>query len=261
MNCTKTEQIIVDYIDGILPKEEMNAVQNHLAVCTSCQKVYKETKQLFTAFSEEPIAKPSANLRTSFEQILEQEKEKQTKVVKLAPTNNNSYKSVLQIAASVAILLTGYLFGGYQENKNHQQEIASYQKEQKQLKENMMLAMIDNSSPSKRIKAVNYTEDLTTPDETILKALIERMQQDSNSNVRLTAVEALSKFTDSEIVKTSLIESLTKEKDPSIQIEIIQILVQIQEKRALTPMKKILENSESPDYLKTQVNIGIAKLI
>lgn len=261
MNCTKTEHIIVDYIDGALLKEEMNAVQNHLAVCTSCQKVYEETKQLFTAFSEEPIAKPSANLRTSFEQILEQEKEKQTKVVKLVPSNNNSYKSVLQIAASVAILLTGYLFGGYQESKNHQQEIASYQKEQKELKESMMLAMIDNSSPSKRIKAVNYTEELTTPDETILKALIERMQQDSNSNVRLTAVEALSKFTDSEIVKTSLIESLTKENDPSIQIEIIQILVQIQEKRALTPMKKILENSESPDYLKTQVNIGIAKLI
>ena len=51
----------------------------------------------------------------------------------------------------------------------------------------------------------------------ILKALIERMQYDSNSNVRSSAVEALSKFTDYELVRTSLIEALTAEKDSSIQ--------------------------------------------
>lgn len=261
MSCTEIENSIIDYIDGLLAPEDAKMIENHISLCNSCKKVYQETKQLFSAFSEEPIAQPTANLRTSFEQILEKEKQEQTKVISLSTSNKNSYKNVLQIAASVAILLTGYLLGGYQESKNHQQEIANYQEEQKQLKENIMLAMIDNSSPSKRIKAVNYTEELTTPDETILKALIERMQQDSNSNVRLTAVEALSKFTDSELVKTSLIETLSIEKDPSIQIEIIQILVQIQEKRALNPMKKLLEKPESPNYLKTQVSIGIAKLI
>lgn len=261
MSCTEIENNIIDYIDGILAPEDVKMIESHINSCNSCKGAYQETKQLFSAFSEEPISQPTANLRTSFEQMLEKEKQEQTKVISLSTSDKNSYKSILQIAASVAILLTGYLLGGYQESKSHQQEIANYQEEQKQLKENMMLAMIDNSSPSKRIKAVNYTEELTTPDETILKALIERMQQDSNSNVRLTAVEALSKFTNSELVKTSLIETLSIEKDPSIQIEIIQILVQIQEKRALTPMKKLLEKPELPNYLKTQVSIGIAKLI
>lgn len=261
INCTEIEHKIVDYIDGSLLEKESDIIKNHIATCTACKTIYEETNAIMKSFSNEPIAKPSDKLKVSFEQMLAKEKEAQNKVITLHANKKHSYKSMLQIAASIAILFTGYLIGGYQENQHNQQEIASIQNEQKQLKENMLLAMIDNSSPSKRIKAVNYTEEITAPDTKILEALINRMQNDSNSNVRLSAAEALSKFTDSELVKTSLIETLTSEKVPSIQIEIIQILVQIQEKRALDPMKKILEQPEAPDYLKTQVNIGIAKLI
>ena len=258
MSCTEIENSIVDYIDGTLSTNEVKAVNNHIASCNTCKLIFNETTELFNAFANEPLVQPSENLKTSFEQLLAKEKQEQHKVISIQSRKKNRDKTLLQVAASIAILLSGYLLGGYQESINSKQEITSYQN---QHKENMLLAMIDNTSPSKRIKAVNYTEELTTPDITILKALIERMQQDSNSNVRLTAVEALSKFTDNELVKTSLIETLTLEKDPSIQIEIIQILVDIQEKRALDPMKKLLEEPDLPNYLKTQVNIGIAKLI
>jgi len=261
MNCTNIENKLVDYIDGSLSIEEANAIQNHIENCASCKTALEEINSLFTAISNEPIAQPTSNLNVSFQEMLANEKKSQAKVIRLEPTRKSTYKNMLQIAASIAILFTGYLIGGYQESQNTQQEITVFQNEQKQLKENMMLAMIDNSSPSKRIKAVNYTEEFTTPDTKILEALIDRMQNDSNSNVRLSAAEALSKFTDSELVRTSLIETLTTEKNPSIQIEVIQILVDIQEKRALDPMKKILEQPEAPDYLKTQVNIGIAQLI
>lgn len=258
MNCTDIEIKLVDYIDGILSDNESKEIQIHINSCNSCKNELNKTTELFKAFNDESVAKPSSNLRLSFEKMLEREKNAQVKIIPLEKTKKSAYKSILQIAASIAILLTGYLFGGYQESKNTQQEIANYQQKNK---ENMLLAMIDNSSPSKRIKAVNYTEELTTPDTKILEALIDRMQNDSNSNVRLTAVEALSKFTNSELVKKSLIETLATEKDPSIQIEVIQILVSIQEKRALEPMKKLLDQPESPEYLKTQVNIGIAQLI
>ncbi len=260
IHCTDIENNIVDFIDGALSANESENIKNHIATCSTCKNIFEETSILMNSFANETQVKPSAKLKTSFEQLLAQEKAKQTKVIALNP-KKDSFKSFLQIAASVAILFTGYLIGGYQESQNSQQELMAFKNEKKQLKENMMLAMIDNSSPSKRIKAVNYSEELTTPNTKILQALIERMQQDSNSNVRLSAAEALSKFTDSELVRTSLIKTLTTEKDPSIQIEIIQILVDIQEKRALAPMRKLLDHPESPDYLKTQVNIGIAHLI
>lgn len=258
MDCTNIENKIVDYIDGILSKNESIVFKRHIDSCSSCNIAFIETKELLNAFSNETIANPSHNLKISFEAMLAKEKSLQPKIIALNSSKKNSFKSVLQIAASIAILLTGYLIGGYQESKNTQQVIANYQQEHK---EDMLLAMIDNSSPSKRIKAVSYTEELTTPDTKILEALIDRLKNDSNSNVRLTAAEALSKFTKSELVRKSLIEILATEKDPSIQIEVIQILVSIQEKRALEPMKKLLDQPETPEYLKTQVNIGIAQLI
>jgi len=258
MNCTDIENKLVDYIDGVLSENETKAIDKHMESCSSCKKAFNETNELLNAFTNEPSAQPTVNLKASFQEMLADEKMMQHKVIPLQQAKRKSYKSVLQIAASIAILFSGYLIGGYQESQQSKQEIANYQKEHKK---NIMLAMIDNSSPSKRIKAVNYTDELTTADTKILEALIDRLQNDNNSNVRLSAAEALSKFTDSELVKTSLIETLSIEKNPSIQIEVIQILVQIQEKRALDPMKKILEQPETPDYLKTQVNIGIAKLI
>ncbi|MBL4905406.1 MAG: HEAT repeat domain-containing protein [Flavobacteriaceae bacterium] len=261
MSCTEIEHILVDYIDGLLTSKETEVIKEHITTCSRCEKALYETTQLMQSFTEEPIVEPSAKLRASFEQMLQEEKQKQTKVITLQPIKKKSYITLLQVAASVAILFTGYLIGGYQESSNSQKEITAFKNEQQQLKENMMLAMIDNTSPSTRIKAVNYTDEFTTAEPKILKALIERMQHDSNSNVRLSAAEALAKFTDSELVKTALIETLTTEKNPSIQIEIIQILVNIQEKRALDPMKKLLEQPELPDYVKTQLNIGIAHLI
>lgn len=261
INCTDIENKIVDCIDGSLSPKESEIIKNHISTCNTCQKIHEETILLMSSFTNEPIVKPSAKLKASFEQMLAKEKKAQSNVIPLHTDKKNSFKSILQIAASIAILLTGYILGGYQESKNYNEKVAEFKNEQKELKEKIMLAMLDNSSPSTRIKAVNYTDKLYKPDTKILTALIERMQQDSNSNVRLSAAEALSKFTDSELVRKSFIESLISEKDPSIKIEIIQILVNIQEKRALDPMKKLLEQPEQPNYLKTQVNIGIAKLI
>lgn len=248
MNCKNIENKIIDYIDNELSVEEKTSIKNHIATCTSCKKVYDETKELLTAFSNEPVMYPTANLSSSFNKMLEEEKQSQPKVIHLNQKKKKSYKSLMQIAASVVILMTGYLLGGYNQNTSSENQ-------------HMILAMANESSPSERIKAVNYTEELTTPDSSILKALIERMQKDSNSNVRLTAVEALSKFTDSELVKVSLIETLSIETDPTIQIEIIQILVDIQEKRALNPMKKLLEQPELPNYLIAHVNSSIAQLV
>lgn len=261
INCTDIENNIVDYIDGSLLGKESEIIKNHISTCNTCKKVYEETILLMSSFTNEPIAKPSAKLKASFDEMLAKEKKAENNVITMHTAKKNSYKNILQIAASIAILFTGYLLGGYQESKSSNEKVAEFKNDKKELKEKVMLAMFDNTSPSTRIKAVNYTEELSKPDTKILKALIERMQQDSNSNVRLSAAGALSKFTDYELVRKSFIESLTIEKNPSIQIEIIQILVNIQEKRALDPMKKLLEQPELPNYLKTQINIGIAKLI
>ncbi|WP_460217809.1 HEAT repeat domain-containing protein [Psychroserpens sp. MEBiC05023] len=263
MDCNNIEQDIVDYIDAQLSPEQTKEIQKHIETCDTCQSLYNETKTLFSAFNTIEEETPSDNLRTSFYKLLEEEKQLQnTKVVRLQNQNKEfPWKQAFQVAASIVFVFAGYFFGSHTTRQNTNQEISALQKETIELREGMMLAMIENQSPSKRIQAVSFTESFVKPDAKILEALIERMQYDGNINVRLAAAEALSEFPESPIVKDAFIEALTTQKDPSLQIAIIQFLVNIQEKRAIAPMQELLEHSDTPDFVKEQVNSGISQII
>ena len=67
-------------------------------------------------------------------------------------------------------------------------------------------------------------------------------------------------FSEEEMVKKALIKALETDKDPAIQIELIQVLVKIQEKRALSPMKKLLKNEDVPEYVKKEIQFNIPSL-
>ena len=65
----------------------------------------------------------------------------------------------------------------------------------------------------------------------------------------------------SETVKTAFIEALGTEKNPSIQIAIIQALVSIQEKKAIGPMQKLLEREDTQPFIKDEIKLGLPKII
>ena len=196
---------------------------------------------------------------------LEAEKQKLSKVVPFdAPSNNTRNKwaiNLLKIAASVLLLIGAFLAGRYQSKEYSNQEIALLTEERLEFKQTAMLSLMENESASKRIQGVNFIDGFTNPDEAILKALIDRMLHDKNTNVRLTAVEALNNFTSSETVKNAFLEALKKEKDPSIQINIIETLVDIQEKKAIAPMRRLLEQEETQPFIKNRIESLLPSII
>lgn len=263
MDCKYVEQHIVEYIDGQLTPEDAEKVTQHITTCDTCKTMYEETKSLLLAFNEVEEQVPSEHLREGFYKLLEEEKQlASTKVIPLTTQERHfTWKRAFQVAAAVLFLFTGYFFGSYNTKQHVNEEISSLQKQTLNLKEEIMLAMIENQSPSKRIQAVGFTESFVKPDAKILEALIERMKYDGNINVRLAAVEALAEFPESSIVKEAFIEALSVQKNPSLQISIIQFLVKTQEKRAIAPMQKLLKQEDTPDFVKEQVNNGLSEII
>ena len=249
------KDLLPGYLDGELDAAQGELVEEHLQVCTNCEQELLDLKILLEAFKEEKEIEPSVSVRVNFNRMLEEEKSKiseETKVIPIAKEKKSyTLRSFLKIAAVVSLLLCSYLLGKFhQEEKSENLKTESSPLENRQ---NEMFALLENTSASKRIQGVNYFEDLEDPDEEIIQALKERMFNDENKNVRLTAVEALGKFTSSETVKNGLIMALEKEKDPVIQIAIIQILVKIQEKKAVEPMKQLLEKEATEPFVKEQI--------
>jgi len=246
MKCENIQNNIVDFLDEKLSKEDVNSIQNHLESCDECSKEFSAMKRIFFDISEEEMEQPSTRLQINFEEMLAAEKkEQETPVFQLQ--ERTSWKSHLRIAASVLIVVSAFLIGKYADTASNTQV-------------NQILAQIKSESASQRIAAVDLSENFDTTNTKIIQALINRLLYDNKPSVRLAAVEALTKFASLEMVKEALIKSLETDKDPAIQIELIQVLVKIQEKRALSPMKKLLNDDDVPEYVKNQIQINVPRL-
>ncbi|WP_350284342.1 HEAT repeat domain-containing protein [uncultured Croceitalea sp.] len=265
MDKEQFEKLIPDYLEGNLSDTEKSSFEKYLATCEACQKELDEYRKLYTSFDEEVFQTPSKNLEQGFLQLLEEEKQKSVKVVSIGAERNGKKRSwfsvPLKVAASIAVLLTAFMTGRYAQNKEAQKTIALIENESLQLKQTTMISLMQNQSASKRIQGVQFIEDFEEPDEAIVDALTERMLHDENTNVRLTAVEALSKFANAASVKTAFIKALGQEKDPSVQIAIIQNLVKTQEKKAVEPMKKLLKQEDTQPFVKEQINQVLLEII
>ncbi len=263
MNCQQIEDQLIDYIDQNLDQEEHQAVAAHLKDCQSCSNALQELQGVFGAIDSEPIVLPNPSMKLDFDEMLEKEKSslQDSKVVSLENRPKKPWKTALQIAATITLIVAAYSLGKNQNNESFTKEIAVLEKQKIEMKQTMTISLIENESASKRLQAVNYAEEFEKPGNDILKALIDKMHYDEHINVRLAAAEALVKFSDSEMVRKALINALDKEQDPSMQIELIQILVSIQEKRAVPSMEKLLQEEKTPDYVKDQVKVGLPSLI
>ncbi len=160
----------------------------------------------------------------------------------------------LKLAASVALLIGAFLIGKYQEAQKSNLVVTTLKTEGNEIRETAMLALMENKSASRRIQGVNFVVQFENPDEEIVNALTDRMLHDENVNVRSAAVDALSRFLESEAVKTAFIRALGTEKDPSIQIAVLQNLVLIQEKKAVGPMKKLMEQEDTQPFVKKEIH-------
>ncbi|MEZ4810069.1 MAG: zf-HC2 domain-containing protein [Allomuricauda sp.] len=256
-------ELLPDYLDNTLSKPEKAKVEKHLESCTQCAQELEGLKILFQAFDNDTIEVPTERLRTKFEEALELEKNNRGKVVSLKSKMGKPgwASNLLKVAASIALLVASFQMGGVFEQRKSKEDMIALKNESLQMKQVTMLSLLENQSASKRIQGVNYIEEFEEPDEAIIKALANRLLHDENDNVRLTAFEALSRFTASESVKNVFIEALEKEKNPSIQIAIIQILVQIQEKKAVAPMQRLLEQEDTQPFIREQIKNGLPKII
>ena len=235
----------------------MVKIQEHTDSCQDCNKELEDMKALFFDMAEDEMEQPSPSLRSNFEEMLasekakasaEQSRSKETKVISIQ--ERRSWKSYLQVAASILIVVSAFLIGKYSDPGNAvvNPQVAS------------ILTQIEDQSASQRIAAMNLSEEIETTDKKIIQAIVDRLLYDEKPSVRLAAVEALAKFSSLEMVKQALIKSLETDKDPAIQIELIQVLVKIQEKRALPPMKRLLDNEDVPQYVKKEIQFNIPSL-
>jgi hypothetical protein len=256
MEREKLEGLLIDYIDGKLNSIDKHAIEQELMKNKESFKLYEQLKEVMQVMDQSNRIEPSDKLRLGFEMLLEEEMKHSAKG-KTIFFQPHFYR----VAAAVALLILGGAAGFWISRYQRQQaEIAQMKEEMQKTKELMMAMMSDEESPSQRILGVKAAYKTHQPDDEIVNALIKTLNDDPNSNVRLAALEALRKFTNEKKVKSALIQALSHQTDPVIQIALIQLMVQMKEKEAIKSLQKITEDEETLPAVKDEAYAGIFKL-
>ena len=209
------------------------------------QFLHVSSKIKWEAFSEEKL----------FGKLESPPSEKKTpKTVRMLFGENQVW--LYRTAAAVALILVGYFVGNSFKSNN---EVSELRAELKQVK-SLMMGQFESGSASGRLQAVNSSFEFSEADDQILEALIVRANEDQNANVRLKAIEALARFGNQTLVKTALVNALGKEKEPTVQISLINTLVALKEKDAINSMQGLLDNDETLAFVKDEAHLGIFKL-
>ena len=252
--------MLIDYIDNKLNSVDRHVVEQELVKNAEAYKLYEELREVMYVMDRSARLEPSSKLKTNFDSVLKEEiaSSKTTKTIFFQPV-------FYRAAAAVALLVMGAMIGFYV-SKQHDARLAEIEKqmeEQRQQMEatNTMLAMMTNDqSASQRIQGMNVAMTYEKVDDKIVNALVKTLNEDPNTNVRLAALEALSRFQQEKNVRNKLIESLATQKDPVIQIALIQLMVKMKEKGVIDDLQKIVDDVETMKAVKDEAYSGILKL-
>ncbi len=255
MEKERLESLLIEYIDGGLTSTEREEVENLLTENKEARQLYDELNEVIKGMQKtEPL-----ELHPGHEKIFENNLKNE--FVFFCPKTVFFSPLIYRVAAAVALIMLG-LTGGYWLNQNAQneRELAALKKEMAETKQTMMTMLNNSQSASQRMQGVNVALNITSPDDDVVVALEKAMKSDPNTNVRLAALEALSKFSGDPSIRRILIESLSKQDDPMVQIALIQLLVSLKEKGVVNDLEKIIEDDKSIEAVKDEAYTGIIKL-
>lgn len=130
----------------------------------------------------------------------------------------------------------------------------------REMRQMMMLSLLQNPSASQRMRAASYASESKTISPDILSALLTTLNNDPNVNVRLTTLDALTQYARNAAVREGLIQSILQQDSPLMQAALADVMLKLQEKRAVPSFKKLLQEKGLNDMVRSRIEQVITRL-
>jgi hypothetical protein len=259
----KTERIkeLVDKYNAMLTdpaelKEIEQLIEKGIIDIDDLHELHAIEERVFSI--ESPA--PSLSLDDKFYYMLQKDKK---------PANTFSWKSFFtwpelapRLAFASITLVLGLVAGYYLRTPESQDaEIATLSDEVRDMKELMMLSLLEKESVTDRLKAVSLTQEMDQGSQKVTGALVQTLNNDSDVNVRLAALDALRIYAGDGKVRQELIRSISQQDSPLVQIALAELMAQLQAKSSVKELEKILKNENTPTDVKKKIEESLKVLI
>ena len=254
MKPDKIKALLEKYYAGESSLEEEDLLRIELISSDEIPGDLKADAELFTMMNA--LAEESTDQELDFEN-------KHSKIVPIEQRKTlNSFSWTARIAAGFSLLVVGVLAGwmiGNQDTGNS--DVTALRQDMNEMKQLIALSQLRKESPSERIMATYEIKKLDSASDEILDALIYTFNNDDNVNVKNAAADALFKFGNHDKVRKAYINGLSTQTDPVLQIKLIDMLVGLNEKRAMPKFQEMMQGESHMKVVKQKAAQGIGKLL
>ena len=238
MNCEEARTQFVDYWRGTL-EDPGHEFDTHLASCERCRAEAEDLKDLWGTLGALPEEDPSLGMRVRFYDALRAWRQNEEQ-------RRHGFwwlqHPAFQAACAVAILVIG-IGAGYMVRGRDTAEVSQLRGEVYNMRQLVALSLLQQQSASDRLRGVNFAYRVEQPDPQVLSALLTTVNHDQSVNVRLAAVDALRNFTDNPVGRKGLVQALAKQDSPLVQIAILDQIVEVHEKSAVSAVQFLLSTN------------------
>ena len=256
MKQPSTQELLTKYHAGTLTEAEEQLLEEYIEqgkiALEELQDLHSLHEKLGTLLQAE--AQPSDAMRRNFQQQLAQWK------APIRPVHRSF--TWIQAAAAVVVLIVGIGIGSFLRNDSGPaNQLEALSSELGEMREMLALSMLDQQSPSKRMKAVYMAQEIPDASEAVVSALLKTLCNDENVNVRLITLEVLFSYSQDPTVREGLIKAIPYQDSPLVQLAIAEAMVALQEKNSVNALKGLMEKEFTPDEVKDQLQRSIQTLM
>lgn len=270
MNCDEFKVLLVEEWESALPAAVSEAFEQHRSDCTACREEARELQRLWSKLAVLPAEKPSARVRARFAALMEGYQQALSHPEMPQPMRQTfsrrlagwwAFRPLPELALASLFLVFGFL-GGYvlKTAQNGQQELFAMRQEVHEMRRMVTFSLLKQESASERLRGVTWSSQVSPPDPEFLSVLLETLNADPNVDVRLAAVDALSRFSVEATVRDGLIQSLRRQQSPLVQISLIDLLVQSQIRQSVDVLRELTEDKQQNPAVRERARWGMQKL-
>jgi len=264
----KYHERILEYLNGNLTAKQIEELRKRLKEEGFDLSQLNEMEKLVHQLDEIQAPEPQEEMRDQFYRMLEEEKSRIASKQKFFDILIKPVRFFFEttfmpkMAYASLFLMLGIVLGHWiMPDKQLQSQTSMMMGEMQSMKKMMALTLFDQSDASDRLKAVSFTSELTTPDDRVLEALLKTLNNDSNVNVRLASLDALTLQIENPEVRTRLVQSISNQDSPLVQVAIAELMIKIQEKSSVPELKKLLQRENLNEVVAEKVTESLKVLI
>ena len=275
MECGFDKTLLTLWLNDQLTEDERAEVEAHLAGCDSCRQELATSAHLWELMETIPAPEPPAGTLIRFNAMLDAYKTSgATSGIGATPGSGImarlkqlfTMQPGFAMAYSLLLVVLGIFLGHWVNNPppvappSDKQQLEALSAQVSDMREMMMKSLLQNPSASERIRGVSYTSEITTVNPGVIEALLTTLNNDQNVNVRLMTLEALTHYASNPAVRAGLVESIPQQESPLVQAALADVMLKLQEKNAIRPLKKLLQQKNLNSLVRSKIETAIARL-